>query len=89
MQRWYQPCMQEPKPRKEADEEGLSGCGGEAEEEEVVQAPTIHKGVLVFARGDPERVSASGSAVVAVAAASRMGRRTAGLGWAGARRSRI
>ncbi|KAG8070577.1 hypothetical protein GUJ93_ZPchr0006g40750 [Zizania palustris] len=46
MQRWYQPCMQEPKPRKEADE-SLSGCSGEAEK--VVRAPTIHKGALVFA----------------------------------------
>ncbi|KAL5213456.1 hypothetical protein ABZP36_024303 [Zizania latifolia] len=45
MQRWYQPCMQEPKPRKEADE-SLSGCGGEAEK--VVRAPTIHKSALVF-----------------------------------------
>lgn len=37
MQRWCQPCMQQPKLRKEA----LSGCGGEAGE--VVRAPTIHK----------------------------------------------
>ncbi|KAF0923306.1 hypothetical protein E2562_005267 [Oryza meyeriana var. granulata] len=62
MQRWYQPCMQEPKPRKEA-EEVLSGCGGEeGEAGEVVRAPTIHKGVLVFERGDPGRVSASAAA---------------------------
>lgn len=49
MQRWYQPCMQDPKPRKEA-EEALSGCGGEEGEAEVVRVPTIHKGALVLAR---------------------------------------
>lgn len=46
MQRWYQPCMQEPKARKEA-EAALSG-GEEREEEVVARAPTIHEG-LVFA----------------------------------------
>lgn len=41
MQRWYQPCMQDPKPRKEA-EEALSGCGGEEGEAEVVQIGRAH-----------------------------------------------
>ena len=47
MQRWYQPCMQQPKPRKEA----FSGCGCEAAD--VARAPTIHEGLVVFtgARG--------------------------------------
>uniref|UniRef100_A0A0D3G9J8 Uncharacterized protein n=1 Tax=Oryza barthii TaxID=65489 RepID=A0A0D3G9J8_9ORYZ len=73
MQRWCHPCMQQPKPWKEA-EEVLSGYGSDVEEqwqmadaggavadaernssggpragsapaEEVVQAPTIHKGM--------------------------------------------
>lgn len=49
MQRWYQPCMQAPKQRKEA-EESLSVCGGEEGEAEIVWVPTIHEGAeLVFA----------------------------------------
>lgn len=50
MQRWYQPCMQAPKQRKEA-EESLSVCCGEEGEAEVVWVPTIHEGAeLVLAR---------------------------------------
>jgi hypothetical protein len=43
MQRWYQPCMQAPKQRKEEAEESLPGCGGEEREAEIVRAPTIHE----------------------------------------------
>jgi hypothetical protein len=48
MQRWYQPCMQQLKPRKEA----FSGCG--CETADVAHAPTIHEGLVVFtvARGE-------------------------------------
>ena len=51
MQRWYQPCMQAPKQRKEA-EESLSVCGGEEGEAEIVWVPTIHEGaeLVVAAR---------------------------------------
>ena len=49
MQRWYQPCMQAPKQRKEA-EESLSVCGGEEGEAAIVWVPTIHEGAeLVLA----------------------------------------
>lgn len=69
MQRWYQPCMQQPKPRKET----FSGCGEAAD---FARAPTIHKrGLVVFTErrrgGGRSGVAFASRRATAVAAAAR------------------